>query len=307
MTSRHRPSRILLAFLALPGSGLFLGVASCITVTGCSIASSPATVTRTLPPVSVPHVAAKGLDAETGNGSISVVRGSGTSVTIKAVVHAQTDERAAAVTVAATRNDAEALVVRAAWPGGKPLMNEGCDLTIEIPDVSGIKLLTTNGGIEVKGLGGNAALRTSNGAIEVTDHAGDVVAETSNGAITAVGVRGAFRASTTNGAVRASGLAAKVDASTTNGAVELALDPANPGPVTAATSNGRVLLTVGEAFRGSLRADTNNGDITCETPASVKATGEKGHRVLDFGGTGNSSLKSSNGAVTVRQIPKTPA
>ena len=85
--------------------------------------------------------------------------------------------------VTAERGADGTLLITVRWPDGKRQSNEACSLDIKVPDAVGVRLFTSNGDIDAKGLAGAATLQTSNGDVVVTDHAGNVEAHDSNGTI----------------------------------------------------------------------------------------------------------------------------
>ncbi|MCG3121916.1 MAG: hypothetical protein GIKADHBN_00289 [Phycisphaerales bacterium] len=250
--------------------------------------------TRTL---NVAHVAGKAVDVETGNGAISVVRGSTSEVTIVANLKATTQERLDATVVSADRDPDGTLVVRVLWPEQRK-GSEGCSFEITVPDAVGVRVDTSNGGVTLAGLAGEAVLETSNGAIKVRDHNGSVHADTSNGAIELVEVGGPVFADTSNGAVT----------------VVLRMDAA--GPVNVSSSNGAIDVTLSPEFGGTLDADTSNGSVSFSSlPGSARASTSKGRARIEFARSaaasttdvengsaqgGNSRLDTSNGSITIK-------
>lgn len=211
--------------------------------------------------LSVPHVADSPIDVETANGSITVTKADRKDVQIEATVRATTQERADAVKVTAER-DGDSLRVRVTWPDGAREPNEGCNITIAVPDARGVALRSSNGRLTVAGLGGPADLRTSNGRINVKGHAGRVTAESSNGRIT-VGGR-------------------------------------VTGPVELTTSNGAVELELGSEFRGKLSLRTSNGSVKVSDlgEATLERSG-RSRAVINFGDGPDSRVKTSNGSIRV--------
>jgi hypothetical protein len=214
---------------------------------GCACAYSSEQATfKEVRQIQVAHQAGMGLDVEAVNGNLIVKKGGDAQVQIKAEFRCVTQERLAMLRVTADRRADGTLVVRSEWPENRR-SSEGCAFIITIPDAKGVKLASTNGGIIVEGLAGEAYLRTSNGGIDVTRHNGSIDAETKNGGID-VELTKAF--------------AGEVDLKTSNGAVVIKggqtmkyIDRKNTaaratinGGTTVSrmrTSNGGILVTVG--------------------------------------------------------------
>lgn len=257
--------------------------------------------------VSVAHVAGTGLDLQTENGKVSVVRGSGSEVMIKATVHASTQERADGARVTAERSagaDAsgeKALVVRVDWPGGKREPSEGCSMEVSVPETAWVRVKSSNGGITIENLGGTADLKTSNSAIQVNGHKGDVTAVTSNGGVRASNVAGSLRAETSNSSMTIADVGGFVHASTSNGGITASLGGESKGPVRLKASNGSISVLVPTSFGGTMELKTSNGTIRHEGLGSTVYSGSHTSGTLKFGGSGEAStVETSNGSITVK-------
>ena len=178
----------------------------------------------------VPHVDESPIDVVTVNGSVSVTQEEREDVEIVAHLKAVSAERLAAAKVVSTRAEDNTLSIAVEWPDGKPENREGCRIDVLIPDADGVKVRTSNGGVEIAGLAGKADLETSNGAISVTSHTGPVKARTSNGAVTVRRSEGALDVATRNGRIEVSEATADVKLETSNGTIDLALAPRVPAP-----------------------------------------------------------------------------
>jgi DUF4097 and DUF4098 domain-containing protein YvlB len=274
--------------------------ASALTLTGCvSWGEARFHGTRS---VSAPYLGTMGLDVQTVNGSIEVFKASANTIEITAEIRARTQERLDNTFIVANQIDNN-LVVRVEWPDGKRLSNEGCALTIAMPETESITLKSSNGRLTVTSLSGVADLVTSNGRITVTDHLGDVRADTSNGRITLDSIDGAVLADTSNGRVRITGVTGPVEVDTSNGSVVVELTDDNPGPVNIDTANGGVTLAVGDAFAGAVTADTNNGSIHCGVSGITSEKISRSHWRFVFAGEGGrSKLDTNNGSITIKRL-----
>jgi len=271
----------LLLSAALVGSLPMLG--GCIIIagsSGCS-ESAPHHETRTS---TVPHVTGRALYVETGNGEVDIHRAGTDQVTVTAKIRATTDERLKAARVVTERDADGTLRVTVEWPDNKRRGSEGCSFDIAIPDAIGVTAQSSNGGITLRGLAGDADLRSSNGEIDVRDHDGAVRARTSNGGIELVNVT-------------------KVDADSSNGSVNIRLRSDATGPVRADTSNGNVTLEVGPAFAGEVVCSTSNGSIRDRTGRATSTTQHSNKRAtFRFGDGGQSTLDTSNGTITIEPL-----
>jgi len=176
-----------------------------------------------------------GMEVVTTNGSVRIDPGTDPAISVRATVRARMG-RADLVSVRAAQGATGAIVLSTEWPDGRRLGGEGCSFAVTTPPLSGVTVRTTNGSVEVSGMGGPADLGTTNGKVVLKDHAGDARLDTSNGSIHAEGVAGSLVADTTNGALRVSGVAGPITAKTSNGSMTFALGPGFRGPLEARSS-----------------------------------------------------------------------
>jgi DUF4097 and DUF4098 domain-containing protein YvlB len=124
---------------------------------------------------------------------------------------------------------------------------------------------------------------------------------TTNGDVDVEGVGGVFTATATNGRVRASGLQDSAKVETTNGEVTLELVKLGSGGVTCETTNGVIDVSIPRNAKADLSARVTNGDIDfTNLDLAVK---EKSRRRFDasIGGGGPAiRLEATNGAISVR-------
>lgn len=246
-------------------------------------------------------VAGAPLRVVTSNGRITVRPGDAGAAEVRAEVKAATPERLAAITVSTERAGDGTLVISVAWPDGVRQPQEGCSLDITLPRAEGIELRTSNGRIDVEGMGGDAQLSTTNGPIEVSGQGGAVRADTSNGAVYIASPGGAVRARTSNSGITVKGAPAGVDVETSNGAVEVTLAAESPGPVRVRTNNGRVDVRVGDAFRGEMALKTSNGSVKFDGARGATVLSQAGQAArLRFGEGGELSIvETSNSAIRI--------
>ena len=254
------------------------------------------------------HVAGTPVSVTTENGRIVVEaaqRSDLQSVQISAEVRATTQERADTTEIIAERDPDGRLRVSVAWPDGQRISGEGCSITIQLPDVSGLDLRTSNGSVTIRGCAGQAAVVTSNGAIEVTDHTGVAKLKTSNGAVTVTNLSGALNADTSNGRIVGTGLGGPVDVDTSNGSISISLADSSVGPADLRTSNGTVKFRPGGTFTGTLSISTSNGSITLPSESGAMRVLEKNKTSAKVSyrmgpiAQPESVIRTSNGSVTV--------
>jgi putative adhesin len=249
-----------------------------------------------------PHLTGEALEVVAVNGSVTVSQSDREDVQIVAHLKAIFSERLEAVKVVADRDGNGTLSISVDWPDGKPKNREGCSFEVLVRDAEGVTLRSSNGRLDLSGLGGNADLRTSNGAIEVNSHNGPLKATTSNGQIAATGIEGVIDISTSNGRIEVTDATNRVDARTSNGSVDVSLDAEGAGPIKAQTSNGSITLALSPAMKGQLTLTTSNGSVKVDSGLESHVTSRKKSRaVLDFGESENqSTAKTSNGSIRVR-------
>jgi DUF4097 and DUF4098 domain-containing protein YvlB len=272
-----------------------------IALTSCSIHVNSARFKETRT-VNVAHVAGSAVQVLADNGGIEIGTGDRQDVEIVADLRATTAERLAETRVVAERDTSSGrLNIQVQWPEGRKRNNEGCSFKITVPEANGVEARTSNGGVHVAGLSGNARLHSSNGAIEVQDQRGDVDCRTSNGSITVAGAEGAIGARTSNGRIEIRNAKHAVKAQSSNGAVHIDLADGGTGPVDAESSNGRMTLNVGGSFAGELELRTSNGAIqVSDLPDAKVVTAGKTHMMLRFGESPDRSrVTTSNGGIQI--------
>ncbi len=252
------------------------------------------------------HVPGSAVEIRTTNGRIELVAAPGrTDVSIEAEIFArgetveEAEQRLAATTIEVTRRSDGTLVIEPIFP--KPHRSgDGASIVVELPDVGGATLKTSNGSVYTSGLTGTLDIDTSNGAVEVFGHAGDADLNTSNGSITVDDHVGSLAADTSNGAVRITHVDGAVKAGTSNGSIAVTLHKDQRGPVNLDTSNGRITVRVGPGFAGAVSFGTSNGRVNVRDHAgnisSQSVSKTKGRIVVGDGGA-PSRLDTSNGTI----------
>ncbi len=262
--------------------------------------------------ITAAHAPASALDVATENGSVAVTAdGAAEAVTIIASITAmgdtqqEADERLAGVEVVAERLADGVLSIRSVFPGGRR-PSDSCALDITLPNVHGITVRTSNGGVTLTGLGGDADVHTSNGSVRLHDQGGSARIRTSNGRIEVIDAAGSIDAHSSNGSIEIAGLAASATVETSNGRVTCRADRGATGPIQIKTSNGSVSLTIPAAMGGVIAASTSNGSVNVQGP-STAVEGSKSRRTIRLSGAGpKSTIETSNGGVSVT-IEESPA
>ncbi len=243
------------------------------------------------------------LEVNATHGAVQVSRGTQDHLRVSARLSSSRRSRVEQAELEARVGPEGALTLGVRWPGGSARHGDRASFTIQAPHAGRVKVRTTNGNVDLTGLGSHANLSTTNGRITVRDVDGDVDAMTRNGRIEVHGA-GNVKVRTSNARVVVRGARGTVDAQSTNGRLELALTPQNPGPLTATTSNGSARIQVGPAFRGNLEVRTTNGTIRVDDEFLGHLRRQERRRAeLDFGPGQDSRVTTTNGSVRVVPAP----
>lgn len=187
---------------------------------------------------------------ETFNGGIEVRPGTGAVISAEVIRtgHGPDQEAAEAdrdaIEVTLTEVDGVG-VLRAVYtpdPMSVP-SGSGAAVSLFVPPEARLELLTSNGPISVRGMGGGLEARTSNSPIELDEVAGSIAAATSNGPITvATSTPVSMELQTSNGGITVEGglLPGDTVLETSNGPVELRLPADAAFTIDARTSAGDV-------------------------------------------------------------------
>lgn len=251
----------------------------------------------------IEHLKGGSLQVDTNNGSITVKRKNRSDIVITSHVRANSKERLKASQAITNRDPDGVLQVYVNWAENKREDHEGCDFEIEIPEVHGVTLNSTNGKLDIQHLAGTAQLRNSNGAISVLSHAGDVRAQTTNGEIVIDGSLGKLDLSTSNAKIQIFDAESEIDARTSNANISIELTPESSVPIDALTSNGTVFLTIGDGFSGAIDAITSNGTIqlTGLDQEMLQSQSENNGLIQIGKNKQKSLLRTSNASIHVRK------
>tara|TARA_R110002072_G_scaffold42064_12_gene118155 strand:+ start:107093 stop:108037 length:945 start_codon:yes stop_codon:yes gene_type:complete len=294
--------RAALAMAMLGGAGVLLAA------NGCGLANQFKDKVHLTSTQSIQHIAGSALSVETGNGSVSVEAADRADVGIEVDLYGHDQARLQLAIVHAQRTDDGSLSIWVEWPGERR-NGEGASIEIDIPEVDGLDVASSNGAITISGLSGHAELQTSNGSINIQQHKGSAWAKTSNGSINASQVSGGLDLRSSNGKAVISDAGGKVRVQTSNGPIKVSMADANTSPVDLNTSNGGITIEVGDRFQGVLKCNTSNAKIKLEIEGQPElGKSAKGSMRLEFEGSDQlSTVKTSNGSVrVVKRAPSHP-
>lgn len=258
------------------------------------------------------------------NGSVEISSWEKDEVDVNGVKYCISEERLRGMRVEGTQSG-NRLTLRSILPEGK---RSGCGAkyTIRVPKKITLDgIVSSNGGIRVENIAGEARLQTSNGGIRVRSHEGNLDARTSNATIDLDGVIGNFLGRTSNGAIHVEGLEGSFTGTTSNGSIKGRIRKLKPGqPMKAETSNGSIDLALADyagqsldvessnasvtlhipaGANADLRASTSNGSIECDLPLTETGMASKTRLEGKLGKGGNPlRVSTSNGSIRIRRL-----
>jgi DUF4097 and DUF4098 domain-containing protein YvlB len=208
----------------------------------------------------------RSLDAEVGNGSVTVNGSSRSDVMVQARVTSRAPSTSEARDLAKQVTiSLENGRLRASGPVNPGRKSWSVSYRVQVPSSYDL------------------TLNASNGAVNVTDVRGNINAETANGSIRLTDLGGRVRARTSNGSTHVQVSGTKWDGE----------------GLSVITSNGSARLDLPQNFSAELAVSTNNGGINIDFPVTVE--GRLGRSVETTLGTGGPRLevRTSNGSVRV--------
>lgn len=211
------------------------------------------------------------VSVENANGSIDIAGWDQNTVDISGTKYASTKSNLDSIKIetSAAAGGVRVRTVRPEeWHG-----NGGARYTIKVPrKVLLDTISSTNGGIRVDDVDGNARLKSTNGSIRIHDLHGELNAHTTNGAMEADGLEGNANLETTNGSIKVDASHGSLEASTSNGAVTAMLaDPVSNWPIKLHSTNGHIDLNIKSGKLPDVRAETSNSSITVHLPTNASA------------------------------------
>ncbi len=224
--------------------------------------------------------ASPSLEVDGFNGSIVVNQGEAGTIRVQVTLIKADQVEYIAV------QDGDRVIVKAEEKDGFNInlgQSPGARFEITAPASTMVNISTSNGHVEVRGLGEGGEVRTSNGRIFLE------------------GARGAFEAGTSNGPIQVRDFAGSIDLSTSNGPISFAgaLEPGSENEMT--TSNGDISVELAGTTGVELDASTSNGRITSDLPIAIsdEFSDERLSGVIGNGGA-KLMIRTSNGSVTVQ-------
>lgn len=211
------------------------------------------------------------LSVENFNGSIEILGWEKNSVQVTGTKHASSQERLNEIKIEAKTGD-NALAIRTVRPQGWG-GTSGAKYFIRVPRQVQLEHITSsNGGVRVEDIQGDARLETSNATIRFNRIQGRLEARTSNGGIEGDSVTGDAVARSSNGGIRLDRIAGGIEARTSNAGIHVRVTKPKPnGRLIFESSNGSIELELEDLENNEVQASTNNSSITLRMPASTKA------------------------------------
>jgi hypothetical protein len=212
------------------------------------------------------------LTVESFNGGIEVYGWDQDSVEINGTKYAHSKDMLDSIRIEVTPSG-NSLAIRADAPREMHGGNRGVRFTLHVPRHTLIdRIQSSNGGVRIEDVNGDAKLRTSNGTIRVRQFKGNLEGETSNGGVTLEQFSGSATLVTSNGGIQVSGVKGYLDARTSNGPIEASVSDMEPGrPIKLRSSNGPVRLDVDSNRLPDITATTSNASITVRLPTTASA------------------------------------
>jgi DUF4097 and DUF4098 domain-containing protein YvlB len=279
MRTHKRASSALFAAALL---GALLGTTGCF-LGGVSV-SRP--FSRTLPASATGRVA-----LENVNGAIHIEAWDRPEVQVSAVIRARAGSRARAerqldrVSID-VQPDGDGVRIQTRTPDQHRGISfsfgtaVSVEYTVQVPRQAALDIQVTNGGIELAGTQGRAALRTTNGGIDVRGTGGELTLRTTNGGLDIAEARGS------------------VDGATINGGIDASFRDLGQGGVRLSTTNGGVDVRLPREVRATLDVENVHGGISSDfdVPGGIGK-----HRLAgDVNGGGETvQVRTVNGGVGI--------
>jgi len=188
--------------------------------------------------------------------------------------------------------------------------------SIEVPREYNVELYTSGGGIELRGIDGDALgrtsggrlqieavrgkveMRTSGGGVTLKSVQGPVSVQTSGGSIQASDLEGGLRAHTSGGSIRLDRVSGPIEVHTSGGSIDVDLVGDNQG-IVARTSGGSINLRIPSSIAGTLNASTSGGRVKSELPVTIGESGDSVLRGTINGGGPEIMARSSGGSISI--------
>lgn len=264
------------------------------------------------------------LEVSNLNGGVEIIAWEKDEVEVNGVMYASSESKLREMKIE-TDSQPESVRLKTVRPEGMGC-NCGAKYVIRVPKKIWLSnIVSSNGGLKVEDVDGEARLETSNGSVKLYRHTGKVNVRTSNASIDVLSLVGDFSGRTSNGSIRVDGLKGAFEANTSNASINARIEKLPTGrPIKADSSNGSVELNLPDYTDQPIDADTSNSSITLRIPATTNAelrvsttnssisndfevttTGEiSKHRLEGRIGKGGSTIRlsTSNGSVRVQKL-----
>lgn len=270
-----------------------VGVAlTSLTLGGCSFPRFQASVVRKS---TVSFSQPSELFVETRNGAVNVICEPELSevqieakFTCRGNSQKEADDRLAQSELVVDGESQNAIKVLSKFPEGG-YGSDSASITIKVPALDLVDVKTSNASVTV-----DASKSAVNGSVKVI---------TSNGQVQVQRVSGNVDVNTSNSSIDISDVGGKLVGTTSNGSASIKLMPGQQGPFQVTTSNASVELDLPGEFSGLVKLDTSNASISIDDPNKVitKNDVRKTEGTITVGnGDSVSEVKTSNGSIKVK-------
>jgi DUF4097 and DUF4098 domain-containing protein YvlB len=200
------------------------------------------------------------------------------------------------------RQDGDTITVEAKIKRGWVLFRTSprVDITVTAPASADTDLNTSNGAVEVTGIGGTGKARTSNGSIMLRNAGGSFDSRTSNGTLLVETFEGTIYLISSNGNAVVSGLKGEMEIHTSNGNIAASAELSPRGHSRLVSSNGSVDVTLLGTPSAYVDARTSNGRVRSDIPIETTSFETKEVRGKIGTGAAELTIRTSNGNVTIR-------
>lgn len=273
-----------------------LGLAlTSLTLSGCSFPRFQASVTRNS---TVSFTQPIELFVETRNGAVNVICEPELSevqieakLTCRGKSQKEADDRLAKSELVVDSESSSQLKISSRFPEGG-YGSDSSSITIKTPALDLVDVKTSNGGVTI-----DASKSAVNGSVKVL---------TSNGQVQVQRVSGNVNVTSTNSSIAITDVGGKVDGTTSNGSASVKLMAGQQGPIQVKTSNASVELELPSEFSGLVKLDPSNSSISIDDPNKVITKNDirKTEGSITVGnGDSVSDVKTTNGAIKVKISP----
>lgn len=261
--------------LAATGAGIVGLLAGC---------SAPGLETRTEESFEVTPEGATSARILNRNGGVTVRTGSGDAVSVAVTKRGFGVDEGVLDRISVNRSVSDGvLTLEVVYPSD--VSRVSTDLRVELPDSMSLTLAeVANGGVDVRGVSGDATLRAGNGGVVAEDMPGFLTLQAGNGGIEARDVGGIDGVTAGNGSISVDipAIRGDTEVSASNGGIDAAISPDVDAAFEARVTNGAVDVSGLELTEASI------------SPSRVAGTLGEGGPSL--------TLRAGNGGIDVRRL-----